>query len=239
MEQSQEWDTFFTINKPATDFEKKKKCIDEFCRRHLETTEKIVLVTSGGTTVPLEHNTVRFVDNFSAGTRGSASTEYFLKEGYAVIFLHRSNSLKPFSRHFKEDGILEYLVVSKEEHPAIKVREEDVPKVLPTLEAYGKSAGQLLLVPFTTLVDYLYLLRASSQSLSLFKRRALLYLAAAVSDFYIPAEQMSQHKIHSDSGPLHLHLQLVPKMLKPLVWLWTPEAFVVSFKVIFSACLRD
>lgn len=115
---------------------------------------------------------------------------YFLKEGYAVIFLHRSNSLKPFSRHFKEDGILEYLVVSKEEHPAIKVREEDVPKVLPTLEAYGKSAGQLLLVPFTTLVDYLYLLRASSQSLSLFKRRALLYLAAAVSDFYIPAEQM-------------------------------------------------
>lgn len=45
MEQSQEWDTFFTINKPATDFEKKKKCIDEFCRRHLETTEKIVLVT--------------------------------------------------------------------------------------------------------------------------------------------------------------------------------------------------
>ena len=26
--------------------------------------------------MPLEHNTVRFVDNFSAGTRGAASAEY-------------------------------------------------------------------------------------------------------------------------------------------------------------------
>lgn len=40
-----------------------------------------------------------------------------------------------------------------------------------------------------------------------------------------------EHKIHSDGGPLQLHLQLVPKMLRPLVWLWVPEAFVVSFKV--------
>lgn len=32
-------------------------------------------IQSGGTTVPLEYNTVRFVDNFSAGTRGSASAE--------------------------------------------------------------------------------------------------------------------------------------------------------------------
>jgi phosphopantothenate-cysteine ligase len=44
---------------------------------------------SGGTTVPLEHNTVRFVDNFSAGTRGSASAEYFLEKSYVVIFIYR------------------------------------------------------------------------------------------------------------------------------------------------------
>jgi hypothetical protein len=29
------------------------------------------------------------VDNFSAGTRGSASAEYFLEKSYAVIFIHR------------------------------------------------------------------------------------------------------------------------------------------------------
>lgn len=37
----------------------------------------------------MEHLTVRFVDNFSAGTRGASSAEYFLDAGYAVIFMHR------------------------------------------------------------------------------------------------------------------------------------------------------
>ncbi len=31
---------------------------------------------SGGTTVPVERNTVRFLDNFSSGQRGAASAEY-------------------------------------------------------------------------------------------------------------------------------------------------------------------
>jgi len=42
----------------------------------------------------LEHNTVRFVDNFSAGTRGSASAEYFLEKNYVVIFIYRLVSLE-------------------------------------------------------------------------------------------------------------------------------------------------
>ena len=49
----------------------------------------MLFLKSGGTTVPLEQNTVRFIDNFSAGTRGSASAEYFLEAGYDVIFIHR------------------------------------------------------------------------------------------------------------------------------------------------------
>lgn len=48
----------------------------------------------------MEYNTVRFVDNFSAGTRGSSSAEYFLEHGYAVIFMHRLKSLEPYTRHF-------------------------------------------------------------------------------------------------------------------------------------------
>ena len=35
-----------------------------------------ILFKSGGTTVPLESRTVRFIDNFSVGTRGATSTEY-------------------------------------------------------------------------------------------------------------------------------------------------------------------
>ncbi|CAK5071144.1 unnamed protein product [Meloidogyne enterolobii] len=61
---------------------------------------KIVLVTSGGTRVKLEVNAVRSIENFSMGTRGAASTEYFLEKGYAVIFFHREESLKPYSRRY-------------------------------------------------------------------------------------------------------------------------------------------
>ena len=37
---------------------------------------RVVCVTSGGTTVPLEQRCVRYIDNFSSGHRGAASTEY-------------------------------------------------------------------------------------------------------------------------------------------------------------------
>lgn len=57
----------------------------------------IVLVTSGGTSVPLEANTVRSVENFSTGTRGARSAEHFLKNGHPVIFLHRKGSMQPYS----------------------------------------------------------------------------------------------------------------------------------------------
>lgn len=36
---------------------------------------RVVCVTSGGTTVPLEQRCVRYIDNFSSGFRGAASTE--------------------------------------------------------------------------------------------------------------------------------------------------------------------
>lgn len=37
--------------------------------------QKIVLITSGGTSVPLEKNTVRSIENFSTGFRGAKSAE--------------------------------------------------------------------------------------------------------------------------------------------------------------------
>jgi phosphopantothenate-cysteine ligase len=57
-----------------------------------------VFKQSGGTTIPLERKTVRSIDNFSGGQRGSASAEEFIKAGYAVIFLSRKTSIQPFSR---------------------------------------------------------------------------------------------------------------------------------------------
>merc|ERR1712020_639044 len=59
----------------------------------------------------------------------------------------------------------------------------------------------------------------------------MLYLAAAVSDFYIPSSEMPEHKIQSSGGAPKLQLQLVPKMLHPLVKYWVPNAYIVSFKL--------
>ncbi|RMB89722.1 hypothetical protein DUI87_33919 [Hirundo rustica rustica] len=59
----------------------------------------------------------------------------------------------------------------------------------------------------------------------------MFYLAAAVSDFYIPVSEMPEHKIQSSEGPLQITMKLVPKMLSPLVRDWAPEAFVISFKL--------
>lgn len=56
-----------------------------FCQQLRQSSAKVAVVTSGGTTVPLERNCVRFVDNFSQGSRGAISTEEFLKVKLTLI----------------------------------------------------------------------------------------------------------------------------------------------------------
>ncbi|CAI6345042.1 unnamed protein product [Macrosiphum euphorbiae] len=93
-----DWESFYDTHPSPSNYESTITTVENFVCSHEN--KKMVLITSGGTTVPIEQNTVRFVDNFSLGTRGSASAEYFLDAGYVVIFLYRSNSLEPFVRHF-------------------------------------------------------------------------------------------------------------------------------------------
>ncbi|XP_043509713.1 phosphopantothenate--cysteine ligase [Frieseomelitta varia] len=227
------WEDFYAKHPPPQDFNQNEILLKTFVERQLKKDKKVVLVTSGGTTIPLEHNTVRFVDNFSAGTRGSVSTEYFLENGYAVIFMYRLNSLEPFSRHFKGQKLLDMIDVSEQNGKStITVLPQYKEKLMKIFCKYKETLNQdkLLQVTFTTLSEYLWLLRAACQALACLKNKAILYLAAAVSDFYIPSNELSIHKI-SSSGPPTISLQLVPKILAPLVSLWVPQAFVVSFKL--------
>lgn len=84
---------------------------------------------------------------------------------------------------------------------------------------------------FFSLTEYLWLLRICSERLDALRKRVILYLAAAVSDFYIPSDEMAEHKIQSSEGAPTVNLHIVPKMLNPLVKFWVPSAFVVSFKL--------
>lgn len=49
--------------------------INAFLQNQKKSGNCVAVVTSGGTTVPLERNTVRFLDNFSTGSRGAAAVE--------------------------------------------------------------------------------------------------------------------------------------------------------------------
>ncbi|ORY84476.1 DNA/pantothenate metabolism flavo protein, partial [Protomyces lactucae-debilis] len=206
--------------------------------RQADQPRRIVLITSGGTTVPLERSNVRFIDNFSAGTRGSTSAEYFMKHGYAVIFLHRQFSLQPFSRKFthSKQSLLSRLSLNRESG-RVEIADEHFHKQLAGVMAdYEECVVQknlLHTVHFTTIGEYLYLLRTMALLLKPHGVQVLFYLAAAVSDFVVPEAQLPHHKIQSSgSGQMTLHLAKAPKVLQALVeHAWAPRAFICSFKL--------
>ncbi len=116
---------------------------------------------------------------------------------------------------------------------AIQVHPTHAQRLLPILRAYhaAQRQGTLLQVDFTTVNEYLWLLRAVTGELQSLGRRGMFYLAAAVSDFFLPCHRVAEHKIQSTKGNLTLEMDQVPKVLRPLVQEWIPEAFIVSFKV--------
>lgn len=159
----------------------------------------IVCVTSGGTQVPLERNMVRFIENFSKGERGALSAEYFLSRGYSVIFLHRDVSKLPFTKVFQKcisSTVNGHLMARLHpqgdciglsvhpDHRALLLQEAAVNRQL--LEAEDRYLD----IPFVTLQQYLHQLEAIAKLLAPFGPRVCFYLAAAVSDFFIPDEQV-------------------------------------------------
>lgn len=93
------------------------------------------------------------------------------------------------------------------------------------------------------MTDYLLILQSAALSLAPFRQNACFFLAAAVSDFFVPPQEMQEHKIQSataaakdkdkdkDAATFELKLKHVPKCLPLLRQDWAPHAFVVSFKL--------
>lgn len=255
---------YFETNLPPSTLAEHTALANAFVKQHHDAKRPVVLLTSGGTTVPLENQTVRFIDNFSAGTRGATSAEYFLSHGYAVIFLHRQFSLLPFSRHYSHstncflDFLSEWGRIGEDEEDGGKAEQAATPDVvvkakyrqemLSVLRKYqeAKKKNLLLLLPFTTVTSYLFTLKALACEMQCLGNEALFYLAAAVSDFFVPPSRMAEHKIQSGDIPslggdgsgfggggkkLIVDLDPVPKFLKRLVEQWAPQAMIVSFKL--------
>lgn len=206
---------YFNDQPPPKALPKHESLARAFINHHVESNRRLVLVTSGGTTVPLENQTVRFIDNFSAGTRGATSAEYFLQSGYAVIFLHRQFSLLPYSRHYSHSTncFLDFMDEAPAEgnndgdgdggqgHVVVRDEYQDEMRDVLRKYRYAKRNNLLLLLPFTTISEYLFELRSLATLMRPLGVNALFYLAAAVSDFFIPRNRMAEHKIQSSELP--------------------------------------
>jgi phosphopantothenate---cysteine ligase (ATP) len=113
--------------------------------------------------------------------------------------MHRQFSLQPFSRHYSHstNPFLDFLEIEPDSEdspgpPKIIATPSKYDDLLAVLTAYKsvQQAGLLHTLTFVTGNDYLWLLRAVSQELSVLGRNALYYLAAAVSDFFLPRQKM-------------------------------------------------
>ncbi|MCJ1396643.1 hypothetical protein MMC18_009535 [Xylographa bjoerkii] len=246
-------ENYFTSNPAPSTLQAHKELVKLFVQQHAAAKRCVVLVTSGGTTVPLENQTVRFIDNFSAGTRGATSAEYFLEAGYAVIFLHRHFSLLPYSRHYSHSTncFLDFMAEGLDGTVVVDGQYQDTMQSVLQKYSAAKKNNMLLLLPFTTITDYLWGLREVALLMSPLGPTALFYLAAAVSDFFVPRHKLAEHKIQStdiaslaseeeldplkSSQPkgkkLVIDLDPVPKFLKRLVDGWAPDGMIVSFKL--------
>ena len=207
------------------------------------TSTPLVLVTSGGTSVPLEKSTVRSIENFSTGARGSSSAESFLGAGYSVIFMHRLGSKLPYLHAVDEGGCVSPKILDNP-HAARD----------PSCVSFTRAIGEarLYMLPFTSVDEYLSLLSSTIKAMEPLHSLAMYYAAAAVSDFHLP--DAPEHKIQSgmteggnpaprsspgsgsagtsvdEQGRLHVVLDPVPKRLGELKG-WCPGLFVCGFKL--------
>lgn len=201
----------------------------------------VVLVSSGGTAVPLEKNTVRQIENFSTGMRGARSAEQFIKAGHAVIFFHRKDSLQPFSVEIQDEWKMWLESIDR----ANRGRGEFYKKVDLFNKFCSKKSpysGLILKVEFETVHEYLRDLEIISKEIAASKLKSISYLAAAVSDFYLPENKIVEHKIQSGEtagGSLDLKLERVPKKLGDVKKSWNPNTFLVSFKLETDAKLLE
>ena len=125
--------------------------------------------------------------------------------------MHRQFSLQPFSRHYSHstNPFLDFLEFEDEgggdsavavaataaedgKAPRIIASTSQAASLAEVLRMYKEvqAKGTLHTLTFVTINEYLYLLRAISHELSRMKKKALYYLAAAVSDFFLPTQKM-------------------------------------------------
>ena len=151
-----------------------------------------------------------------------------MREGFKVIFLHRVDSLSPFHQHFTPLDLLSRLEIDQSSG-ALQFKYDE--KNIKLYKEYNEFKDNLLMIDYFSVTDYLYLLIEICQFLN-YRKDSLVFLAAAVSDFYLPFDETAEHKIQSNQlDSLELSLKPVPKLIRYLKTTVCPDVFIVSFKL--------
>ncbi len=98
--------------------------------------------------------------------------------------MHREFSLTPYNRKFThnlKNSFLDFIDKDGVVKPEFK---EQVLENKRLYDLYVSEEKKLLLLPFTTVNQYLWSLKSVAKLLD--SRGSLFYLAAAVSDFFVP-----------------------------------------------------
>ncbi len=170
-----------------------------------------ILITSGGTTVPIDP--VRNISNNSTGHFGAEIAAAALKAGMRVTYLAAQRAETPFTScvDFQTDA--------------------DITAVTERLQAqhdfYLQHRASYSEHRFQTYDDYAIQL----EQLVLQNKPRIVILAAAVSDYLVA--NYTDTKINS-SQELQIELQPAPKLISNIKQ-WLPDVFLVGFKLLVNA----
>lgn len=174
-----------------------------------------VLITSGGTKVPIDD--VRHIGNMSSGTFGSKIAYEALKAGHEVTFLHAKGSKTPLGLRFSEKT----------------PKSEILKTVLRNFKDRMQMSSRLRLEEFSTFSQY----ETSLYHQSSFGGHDVIVLAAAVSDYDVVNKV--EGKMRS-KGDMAIELTPLPKLISKVRG-WAPacSCTLVGFKLLVNSSKEE
>lgn len=169
-----------------------------------------ILVTSGGTKVPID--SVRSITNMSSGTFGSKIATELLKLGHQVVFLKAKGSKTPFS------------INTDVFDPQMRVKMSAIVRLH---KLYHKQYKEYEYATFDEYDDKLDVIWTENPD--------VIVLAAAVSDYGV--ENYVEGKIRS-KDELTIHLKPLPKLIAQIKEI-SPKAKLVGFKLLVDSTTQE
>ncbi len=171
-----------------------------------------VLITSGGTKVPID--TVRHIGNMSSGTFGAKIAFQLLELGHEIIFFKAKGSKHPIISSYNDHLFINedyYLDQCKKDYENLK-----------------KYNSKLKIMEYGNFNEY----KSGIEKIIGLSKPDAIVLAAAVSDYGV--DNPVDGKIRSTEDQMTIHLSVLPKIISSIREK-APDAFICGFKLLVGS----